>query len=64
MNGYAVIIPKKVARLSVTRHRIKRRVLAALRSLPLPSAAIIFPKAAVKDMGYDDIQSELKKLLL
>ena len=39
--GCAVVVSKKVARLSVTRHRIKRRVLEALRTLPLPSALVV-----------------------
>ena len=60
--GYAVIIPKKVARLSVTRHRMKRRVLTALRHLALPPTIIIFPQAKVKDLGYDELIAELKKL--
>ena len=61
--GYAVVVSKKVARLSVTRHRIKRRVLAALRTLPLPPALIIFPKASVSSVSYEDIRAELKNLL-
>ncbi len=61
--GYAVVVPKKVARLSVTRHRIKRRVMEAIRTLPLSKGLIIFPRAEVKDMRYDEIQLELTKLL-
>ncbi|MDO8231836.1 MAG: ribonuclease P protein component [bacterium] len=61
--GFAVIVPKKVARLSVTRHLIKRRVLAALKSLPHPTSLIIFPKASVKDIQYKDIKEELGTLL-
>ncbi len=64
MSGYTIIVPKKVVRLSVTRHRIKRRVRAALRDLPNPLAAAIFPQASVKDMEYDAMKSELQKLLL
>jgi len=62
-NGYAVIVPKKVAQLSVIRHKIKRRVFTALRNLSLPPALIIFPKASVSSVSYQDIQAELKKLL-
>ncbi|OGG76612.1 hypothetical protein A2950_02390 [Candidatus Kaiserbacteria bacterium RIFCSPLOWO2_01_FULL_55_19] len=61
--GYAVVVPKKVARLSVTRHRIKRRVLSALRTLSLPPALIIFPKASASSVSYEDTQAELKRLL-
>lgn len=61
--GYAVIVPKKIARLSVMRHKIKRRVLAALRTLELPQSLIVFPKASVSSVSYQDIQSELAALL-
>lgn len=61
--GYAVIVSKKVARLSVTRHLIKRRVLEALRTLPLPSSVIIFPKTTVGRMPYKDVKAELATLL-
>lgn len=63
--GYAVIVSKKVARLSVTRHRIKRRVLEALRRLPSPTPAsvILYPRASVLDIEYDKLQSELIKIL-
>ncbi len=61
--GYAVVVPKKVARLSVTRHRIKRRVQAALRTLRLPSALIVFPKASASSVSYNDIKTELARIL-
>ena len=61
--GYAVVVPKKVARLSVTRHRIKRRTLEALRTLPLPKALILFPKASVLTLDFPSIRAELAELL-
>lgn len=61
--GYAVVVPKKIARLSVTRHKIKRRVLAALRELVLPRALIVFPKSSVSSVSYQDIKTELEKLI-
>lgn len=61
--GYAVVVSKKAARLSVTRHRIKRRVLAALRTLELPHALIVFPRASASSVSYQDIQTELFNLL-
>lgn len=63
--GYAVIVSKKVARLSVTRHRLKRRVREALRTLsvPLPPALILYPRASVLDMSYDELKTELMKLI-
>jgi ribonuclease P protein component len=63
-SGYAVIVSKKTARLSVARHRIKRRVLAALRSIAaLPPALLIFPKSSVQDMAYRQVRDELASLL-
>ena len=61
--GYAVVVSKKVARLSVTRHRIKRRVIEALRTLSLPPSVILYPQASVLDMEYDGLRMELIKLL-
>lgn len=66
--GYAVVIPKKIAHLSVERHKIKRRILEALRTLPLtgqslPPALIVFPKSSVSSVSYKDIQIELASLL-
>lgn len=63
MKGYAVVVSKKTARLSVTRHRIKRRVLGALQRLALPPSVILYPRASTLDMGYDALQQELIKLL-
>jgi ribonuclease P protein component len=63
MKGYAVVISKKTARLSITRHRIKRRVLSALRKLPLPPALIVFPKSSVDSVSYQDVEQELAGLL-
>ncbi|MFM2330679.1 MAG: Ribonuclease [Candidatus Parcubacteria bacterium] len=62
--GYAVVVPKKVARLSVTRHKIKRRVLEAFRTLSTPeSALLLFPKQAVAEMSYAEVREELDELL-
>lgn len=61
--GYAVIVSKKVARLSVTRHVIKRRVLAALRVLTIPQSLVVYPKSSVSGMRYHDIKTELVLLL-
>ncbi len=61
--GYAVIIPKKVARLSVTRHRIKRQISAALQALTIQKALIIFPHASASSVSYQDMETELADLL-
>ncbi len=61
--GYSVVISKKTARLSVTRHRLKRRVLALLRGLTLPPALVVFPKASASDLSPGDLKTELVGLL-
>jgi len=61
--GYAVVIPKKVAHLAVTRNHLKRRVLAALRTISLPPALLLFPKASADSVSYEDIKTEIKDLL-
>ncbi|MHB0865854.1 MAG: ribonuclease P protein component [Minisyncoccota bacterium] len=61
--GYAVVIPKKIVRLSSARHRLKRQVLEALRELPLPPSLIVFPRASAHGVHYQDIKKELGTLL-
>ena len=61
--GYAVIIPKKVVRLSAARHRLKRQVLEAMRTFPLPQAIIVFPRASASGVHYEDLRAELGSLL-
>lgn len=63
--GYAVVIPKKVVRLSVRRHLLKRRVLEALREIrtQLPPALIVFPRHSADSVNYTDIVKELTTLI-
>jgi ribonuclease P protein component len=61
--GYAVVVSKKIARLSVTRHRIKRRVLAALSGLSLPRSLVILPKASAGELSPMQMRTELSSLL-
>lgn len=61
--GYAVVIPKKVVRLSVDRHRLKRHILEALRTFPLPQALIVFPRSNASSVNYQDLRLELGALL-
>ncbi|HCR52461.1 TPA: hypothetical protein DIV48_02310 [Candidatus Kaiserbacteria bacterium] len=66
--GYAVVVSKKIARLSVVRHRIKRRVLEALRGIlrsrrDIPPALILFPKQTVERMDHKTMQEELEVLI-
>ena len=63
VKGYAVVVSKKTARLSVTRHRIKRRVLAALRELQLPPSLLVFPKPSSRELSPSELKNELRALL-
>lgn len=61
--GYAVIVSKKTAHLSVTRHRIKRQVFSVLHTLHLPRSLILFPKPSVLHLDHQHIKTELTNLL-
>ena len=64
--GYAVVIPKKILRRAVDRHRLKRRVAEELRhqpSLALPPALVIFPKASVLRLTTKELTADLHNLL-
>lgn len=63
VKGYAVIVPKKIAKLSVTRHATKRRVLSALRKLSLPPSLVVFSRSSLDGVHYKDIEKELADLL-
>ena len=60
--GYAVVVPKKIARLSVTRHRMKRQILEVLHTLRLPPACIVFSRSSLNGVHYPDIEKELTNL--
>ena len=61
--GYAVVIPKKIYRLSVTRHRLKRRINAILRTKKLPLAAVVYPKASAAILAFKEMENELSSLI-
>lgn len=63
LSGYAVIIPKKVVRLSSARHRLKRQIMEAMREFSLPPAMIVFPRAIVGSVNYEDVKTELGNLI-
>lgn len=58
--GYAVVVPKQVARLSVTRHRLKRQIMAALRTKKLPAGLVVFARAGLGQLSPADIRAELE----
>ena len=62
-SGYAVVVAKKTVKLSVDRHRLKRRVFAALETFPLPPSLIVFPKASVQLLKSEQLRDELSLLI-
>lgn len=58
--GYAVVIPKQVARLSATRHRLKRHILALLQAHPLPPGLIVFARTGAPQLTAPDLQEEIE----
>ena len=61
--GYAIVVAKAVARLAVTRHRLKRQVAAVLRGLPparMPRALIIYARTGAPALSYAEIKAEIE----
>lgn len=62
--GVAAVISKKVARLSVSRHLLKRRILAALLPYASPDRAIVvYARAKAASLPYQELRKELAELL-
>lgn len=62
-SGYAVVVSKKVAKSAVDRHLLKRRIIAALMELKLPTAVVVYPRAAARSLRGKAMQVELNSLL-
>ena len=62
--GCAVIVSKKVAKLSVRRHLLKRRVLAVVRHECLPTRILMFyARPGAASLDFPSLEAELKGLL-
>ncbi len=63
----AVVTPKKVFPASVTRHRVKRRVLQALKRLmassELVGGVIVHPNKNALTARFNDLEETLEKTL-
>lgn len=65
VGGCAVVVSKKVAALSVTRHRLKRRMLAVMRPWCTPDVALVVyarPGSAV--LPFSELAEELHGTLM
>jgi ribonuclease P protein component len=58
--GYAVVVPKQVARLSTTRHRLKRQITACLRTHKLPMGLVVFARAGLSQLPPAEMRAELE----
>ncbi len=60
----AVVVSKKVAKSSVARHQLKRRILEALHTRVLPGRSfIVYARAGSTTLSYASLESELTTLL-
>lgn len=62
--GCAVVVSKKVARLSVTRHLLKRRVFSVIRPHCLSDRALIlYARPGAAALSFQDLETELRELM-
>ena len=62
--GCAVVIGKKVAKLSVSRHLLRRRVLSLLPPWYSPTrVVIVFARPGSKELDYPTLSEEINALL-
>lgn len=63
--GAAAVVSKKVARRSVDRHLLKRRMLEVIRPYASPGYSLVaYAKAGSLGLTYAAVRSELEPLLL
>lgn len=61
--GAAVVVSKKVARFSVTRHLLKRRVLSVLTPLSKERAIIAYARPGCAALAFPLLKEEIESLL-
>jgi ribonuclease P protein component len=62
--GLAVVVSKKAAKLAVSRHLLKRRMLAAMRLYARADRAIIaYARPGAAALSYRALEAELSELL-
>ena len=61
---FAIVVSKKVARLAVTRHLLKRRITAVLKDVPADGRSIVvYAKAGSASLPFKELSQELSGLL-
>ena len=62
--GVAAVISKKIARFSVSRHLLKRRILAATLPYASPDRAmVIYARPGSPALSYQELKKELDDLI-
>ena len=62
--GCAVVVSKKVARLSVARHLLKRRILSVMRPWCAgPYSVIVYARAGSSNLSFHTLKTELSEIL-
>jgi ribonuclease P protein component len=60
----AVIIPKKLAKTSVLRHKHKRRIISAIGKYPLPSVYIVFTlRQDISKLDFKELCADVREIL-
>lgn len=62
--GFGVVVSKKVARLAVSRHLMKRRIYSILSTFNAEKwAVVVYVRAGAEKIPFSSIESELRQLL-
>lgn len=64
IQGFGVVVSKKVSRLSVGRHLIKRRIYSVLKDFGATnSALIVYVRPGAEKLPFSTLRAELTELL-
>ncbi|MBU2103398.1 ribonuclease P protein component [Patescibacteria group bacterium] len=62
--GCAAVVSKKVAKLAVSRHRLKRRILVSARPWCSSSCAVVvYARPGAAELSFEELHAELSSLL-
>ncbi len=69
MPGFAIVVSKKIEKTSVGRHRIKRKISAAIEenlkkmNENFKKTIVFFPKKTEKPISYSEIKKDIDEIL-
>lgn len=67
--GFAIVVSKKIEKTSVGRHRMKRKISAAIEEnlkkigADFKKTIVFFPKKTEKPISYKEIKKEVEEIL-